>query len=162
MARATRASTKAKTEASKDKLKTVVAKKETAAKKKVEKKVTVKKITEKKTIEKKATSESTRKVEEKAAAETAKEDEEGVPVLVSIEACKSWNAFKSRAAKIQKGVGGKAKVEINKEKPGKGNFIVTISGVDTPIVDLKAMKRPFPALKNLDMDEVVKKVLEAI
>ncbi len=53
-------------------------------------------------------------------------------------------------------------MEINKTKPGKGNFIVKVSGVDDPIVELKAMKRPFSPLKKLDMDELIEKVLEAI
>jgi hypothetical protein len=53
-------------------------------------------------------------------------------------------------------------VEINKEKPGRGNFVVTIKGVDGPIVSLLGMKRPFPALKALDMDEINGKILEAL
>ena len=59
-------------------------------------------------------------------------------------------------------MGTKATVEINKEKPGKGNFIIRVSGVDEPIIELKGMKRPFPALKALDMDEIIEKVLGAI
>ncbi len=59
-------------------------------------------------------------------------------------------------------MGFKAKVEINKLKPGKGNFIVKVSGVDEPIVELKGMTRPFSALKELDMDEVIAKVLAVI
>jgi len=51
---------------------------------------------------------------------------------------------------------------LNKEKPGKGNFIVTVSGVGEPIVELTAMKRPFPALKGLDMDVVLENVLKAL
>jgi len=52
-------------------------------------------------------------------------------------------------------------VEINKEKPGKGNFVVRINGGE-PIIELKALKRPFPALKALDMDEVSQQVLSAL
>lgn len=48
-------------------------------------------------------------------------------------------AFKSRAAKIKKAVGGSASVEINKEKPGRGNFVVKVDG--KPIVELLAMVR---------------------
>ena len=53
-------------------------------------------------------------------------------------------------------------MEVNKEKPGKGDFIVTVSGVEEPIVELKALKRPFPALKALDMNEVVQNVIKAL
>ena len=61
-----------------------------------------------------------------------------------------------------KGVGGRAKVVVNAEKPEKGNFVVRVEGVEKPIVELIGMKRPFPALKSLDMEEVVENVLGAL
>lgn len=70
--------------------------------------------------------------------------------------------FKTRAAKIAKAVGPKAKVKVNKEKPGKGNFVVRVSGVDEPIVELLGLKRPFPPLKSLDMGEVCERVVAAL
>lgn len=98
-----------------------------------------------------------------ASADDAKE-ESNVTVasaskIVTIEHCKSWGAFKTRAAKIQVGVGKAAKVVVNEEKPRKGAFVVTVSGVKDPIVELLDLKRPFAPLKALDMDEVVKNVL---
>ena len=78
---------------------------------------------------------------------------------VVVEACKSWGAFKTRANKIVKGIGGKAKVVVNAEKPGKGNFIVRVDGVEEPVVNLVGMKRPFTSMKELDMGEVVTKIL---
>lgn len=70
-------------------------------------------------------------------------------------------------------MGKKAKVEINKERPGKGNFIVTVSGSGSgsssstegrqiDIVSLEGMKRPFPAIRALDMDDIVSNILAAI
>jgi hypothetical protein len=47
-------------------------------------------------------------------------------------------------------------------QPGKGNFVVRVAGVEDPIVELLAMKRPFPSLKALDMDEVSNQVLAAV
>lgn len=47
-------------------------------------------------------------------------------------------------------------------QPGRGNFVVTIQGVDKPIVSLLGMKRPFPPLKALDMDEINAKILKAL
>lgn len=82
--------------------------------------------------------------------------------VVVVEACKQWGAFKTRANKIAKLVGDRALVEINKEKPGKGNFVVSIKGIDKPIVCLLGMKRPFPALKALDIDEIGGKILAAL
>jgi len=82
--------------------------------------------------------------------------------IVTIEACKQWGAFKTRANKILKAVGSQATVEINKEKPGKGNFVVTVEGVEEPIVSLIGMKRPFPPLKALDMDDINAKVIAAL
>jgi hypothetical protein len=81
---------------------------------------------------------------------------------VAIEACKQWGAFKTRANTIVKAVGDKAKISINAEKPGKGNFVVRVSGQDAPLVELLGLKRPFPPLKALDMEEVCEKVLQAI
>ncbi len=53
-------------------------------------------------------------------------------------------------------------MKINEEKPGKGNFVVRVSGKDEPIVELLAMKRPFPALKQLDMDNVCVDISKAL
>lgn len=86
----------------------------------------------------------------------------GATALVSIEACKQWGAFKTRANKIVQAVGDKAKVEINAEKPGRGNFVVKVEGVEKPIVELIGMKRPFPPLKALDMDKVCEDVVNAL
>ena len=57
-------------------------------------------------------------------------------------------------------MGDKAVVEINKEKPGRGNFVVKVDG--KTIVELLAMKRPFPPLKKLDMDEICGKVIDEL
>jgi len=59
-------------------------------------------------------------------------------------------------------VGNRAIVEVNKEKPDKGDFVVIVQGIDKPIVSLLGMKRPFSDLKALDMDEINKKILEAL
>lgn len=80
--------------------------------------------------------------------------------IVTIEHCKSWGAFRTRAAKIQAGVGKAAKVVVNEDKPRKGAFVVTVSGVKEPIVELLDLKRPFGPLKALDMEEVVQNVLK--
>jgi pyruvate/2-oxoglutarate dehydrogenase complex dihydrolipoamide acyltransferase (E2) component len=88
----------------------------------------------------------------------------GTSVLVSIEACKSWGAFKTRAAKVesalQKQRPGVVMVQVNKDRPGKGNFVVSVN--ERVLVELRGLVRPFPALKALDMDHVVKQVVEAV
>ena len=53
-------------------------------------------------------------------------------------------------------------MEINKEKPGKGNFVVRIEGREEPVLELLGMKRPFAELKALDMDDIGKNVMEAL
>ncbi len=73
--------------------------------------------------------------------------------------------FKTRAGKIQKYLaaeGCDARVEINKEKPGRGNFVVRVTGRDEPVLELLGMKRPFSDLKSLDMEDVGKDVIAAI
>ena len=57
-------------------------------------------------------------------------------------------------------MGQKANVSVNPEKPGKGNFVVTVG--DTVVVELRGMKRPFPPLKQLDMDQIIQNVLDAL
>jgi translation initiation factor 1 (eIF-1/SUI1) len=57
-------------------------------------------------------------------------------------------------------VGKAANVVINEDKPRKGAFVVTVSGVKEPIVELLDLKRPFGPLKALDMEEVVQNVLQ--
>jgi hypothetical protein len=47
-------------------------------------------------------------------------------------------------------------------QPGRGNFVVRVSGKEEPIVELLGMKRPFAPLKQLDMDEVCEKVVAAL
>lgn len=59
-------------------------------------------------------------------------------------------------------MGDFAIVEVNKEKPGKGNFVVRVEGVEKPIVCLTRLSRPFSALRALDMDEVANMVLKAL
>ena len=57
-------------------------------------------------------------------------------------------------------MGDAATVVVNEEKPGRGNFVVRVNG--TPVIELLAMKRPFPPLKALDMEDVAARVLQAI
>jgi hypothetical protein len=40
--------------------------------------------------------------------------------------------------------------------------VVRIEGVEEPIVELIGMKRPFPALKALNMDEISQKVMKVV
>eukprot|EP00580_Thalassiosira_gravida_P003572 CAMPEP_0201610998 /NCGR_PEP_ID=MMETSP0492-20130828/18738_1 /ASSEMBLY_ACC=CAM_ASM_000837 /TAXON_ID=420259 /ORGANISM="Thalassiosira gravida, Strain GMp14c1" /LENGTH=138 /DNA_ID=CAMNT_0048077023 /DNA_START=37 /DNA_END=453 /DNA_ORIENTATION=- len=53
-------------------------------------------------------------------------------------------------------------VEINKEKPGRGNFVVRVEGKEEPVLELLGMKRPFKDLKALEMEDVGKMVIEAL
>ena len=53
-------------------------------------------------------------------------------------------------------------MEINKEKPGKGNFVVKVEGKEEPVLELLGMKRPFKELKALEMEDIGKLVIEAL
>jgi len=53
-------------------------------------------------------------------------------------------------------------VEINKEKPGRGNFIVRVKGKEEPVLELLGSKRPFLDLKALEMEDIGKLVIEAL
>lgn len=50
---------------------------------------------------------------------------------------------------------------VNPVPPGRGNFVIRVNNGD-PVVELLAMKRPFPPLKALDMDDVIRKVQKAV
>ncbi len=54
------------------------------------------------------------------------------------------------------------RVVINPDKPRKGCFEVRVEGKEEPLLSLLDMKRPFPPLKKLDMDDVAKDVLESL
>jgi len=130
-----------------------VAKKKTIAK--------ASKPSKKKVVAKKEEPIEKEPIEEEPTEEEPTETSIDLPKVV-IEACKQWSSFKTRANKIVKAIGDKAVVEINKEKPGKGNFVVRVEGVEEPIVELLEMKRPFKPLKDLDLDDVSKDVLAAL
>jgi hypothetical protein len=49
---------------------------------------------------------------------------------------------------------------INTVKPGRGNFVVRVQ--NEPIVELLALKRPFPTLKALDMEQVSQQVIDRV
>ena len=53
-------------------------------------------------------------------------------------------------------------MEINKEKPGRGNFVVRVEGKEEPVLELLGMKRPFKDLKALEMEDIGKLVIEAL
>jgi hypothetical protein len=69
---------------------------------------------------------------------------------------RSAKKLSEELAKIKKDVG----VRVNPEKPGKGNFIVSVNGEE--VVALKALPRPFKALRELDLEEVAKKVTKKL
>lgn len=96
-----------------------------------------------------------------APAKKTDDDDDDKKKTVSIEACKQWNAFQTRAKKIANAVGDSATVVINDKKPGRGNFVVRVDDGE-PIVELLGLKRPFPPLKALDMEKVSNQVLEAL
>lgn len=52
---------------------------------------------------------------------------------------------------------------VNKDKPRKGSFVITlmvddVSSSDSPLVELLDMPRPFKKLRELDLDEVIAKI----
>ena len=85
---------------------------------------------------------------------------------IVIEACKSWGVFKRSAAKIQAILGkDHGEIAVNpgwdnlprnekdqKCKPRKGTFEIRVGG--KPVLSLVGMKRPFKALRELDLEDV--------
>jgi len=70
--------------------------------------------------------------------------------------------FRRAAAKVEALLAGEAAtVEINAEKPRKGMFEVRVRGGKT-VVSVGPMKRPFQALRALDMEDVAEDVKAAL
>ena len=74
-------------------------------------------------------------------------------------ASRDSSVFKKKAQKIEKDLGDKATVVINRDKPGKGNFVVKLG--DNTIVELKGLEKPFTALKELKVEDLIEKILTA-
>ena len=70
--------------------------------------------------------------------------------------------FRRAAAKVEALLAGEAAtVDINAEKPRKGMFEVRVRGGKT-VVSVGPMKRPFQALRALDMEDVAEDVKAAL
>ena len=86
---------------------------------------------------------------------------DGAGGVLTIEHCKSWGAFKTRAAAVEKAVKAAGiKCEINPEKPRKGAFVIT-SPAGKTLLELLDMPRPFTKLKALDMAAETAKIVKA-
>lgn len=112
---------------------------------------------------KKKTTSSSKSVAKKAASPTkaAPPSKSAASGVITIEHCKSWGAFKTRAAAIEKAVKAAGlKIQINPEKPRKGAFVVT-SPSGKVLLELLDMPRPFTKLKALDMAAESAKIVKA-
>ena len=120
--------------------------------------------TKKKTASAKAAVKPTEKAKSqpKAAAAAAAADNgsagAGKSRRISIEACKSWGVFKTKSSKVEKALkdAGYSNIEINKEKPRKGSFVVRVEGSTKPLIELLDLPRPFTKLRDLDLEGALK------
>ena len=70
--------------------------------------------------------------------------------------------FKRAATKLQSLLEAERagiKVSVNPERPGKGNFTVTVGGKQ--VISLLSMPRPFTKLRSLDLEDAASTVLKA-
>jgi hypothetical protein len=122
---------------------------------------TPKAVKAKKTEAKKQAAPKAKKTTKEETPDEAPEEEVAkTGISVTIEACKTCGGM-TKAKSIVKALKGKADAVINPEEPGKGNFVIRVNGGE-PIVELLAMKRPFTPVKELDTDEVIAKLLQAV
>ncbi len=54
----------------------------------------------------------------------------------------------------------KAVVVVNVEKPGKGNFVVSVKGKE--VIGLRAMPRPFKALRECNIESLSEDVVKLL
>lgn len=71
--------------------------------------------------------------------------------------------FKTKANKIKEGLAAAdiTAVAINTDKPRRGAFVVSVNGIDKPIVEMLGLTRPFTKLRELDLDDVVQNIIAA-
>ncbi|KAG9149254.1 hypothetical protein Leryth_003233, partial [Lithospermum erythrorhizon] len=89
---------------------------------------------------------------------------EGSKKSIIIEHCKQCSSFKTRANQVKKGVEEGVEgvnVVVNPDKPRKGCFEIREENGET-FVSLLDMKRPFKAMKELDMDQLVSEIVQKI
>ena len=68
--------------------------------------------------------------------------------------------FKRQAAVVEKALTAAGwSVSINKDKPRKGAFVVTVDGEVAPAIELLGLARPFTKLREYDLDSAVVKIL---
>ncbi|KAJ6856158.1 hypothetical protein NC651_037899 [Populus alba x Populus x berolinensis] len=82
-----------------------------------------------------------------------------------VDSCsKQCNAFKTRAIQVKDGLLSAfpgISVLLNPEKPRRGCFEIREEGGET-FISLQNMKRPFPPLKALDMDQVISDIIDRV
>lgn len=98
----------------------------------------------------------------KLAAPAPAGDSDADVVIISSKACQAFAKRHDELQKLIKEKDPKLKVDIQVEKklssnPDRGNFVVSAKG--KTIVDLKAIPRPFSAMKLLDMNDVASRVV---
>ncbi|XP_057764331.1 uncharacterized protein LOC130985386 [Salvia miltiorrhiza] len=83
---------------------------------------------------------------------------------IVIEHCKQCTQFKIRAMKVKEGLEKEVagvNVVVNREKPRRGCFEIREEGGEV-FVSLLDMKRPFPPLKALDIDNLISNIVAKI
>jgi hypothetical protein len=85
--------------------------------------------------------------------------------LTSSKACQAFgkhvDKLKEALGKLRPGVAVEVDTQPKEGKnPDRGSFVVVVNG--KTVLELRAMPRPFTAMKGLDMDEVARKVLAAL
>ena len=114
---------------------------------------------QKKTVKEKSTPVKAEKEEE------IEKDEEGASSkTIVVEHCKQCNQFKTRAnlvrERLEKADCG-VNVILNPEKPRRGCFEIREEG-GKKFISLLDMKRPFKAMRDLDMEQVISDIIDEI
>ncbi|KAK9280009.1 hypothetical protein L1049_013694 [Liquidambar formosana] len=101
---------------------------------------------------------------ESAEAENAKPKAVAGSKTIVIEHCKQCNSFKTRAIQVKNGLESGVSgitVLVNPDKPRRGCFEIREEGGEK-FISLLDMKRPFSAMKALDMAQVISDIIDKI
>ncbi|KAM0845982.1 hypothetical protein ACQ4PT_055993 [Festuca glaucescens] len=109
------------------------------------------------------------KEEEEGRGEEGEEEVDDSPVVedgkrVVVEACTQCQQFKKRAVKVKEDLESAVpgvSVTINPEKPRRGCLEIREEGGEV-FISLRDMKRPFNAMRELDMDKVIHDIVKKI
>ncbi|KAE9586481.1 hypothetical protein Lal_00044667 [Lupinus albus] len=114
----------------------------------------------------KVTKQKQKKKKKKKEEEEVKDDNASSKTTIIVEHCKQCKSFKTRAIQVKEGLEKSVSgvtVILNPKNPRRGCFEIREEEEGgKKFISLLNMKRPFTAMKNLDMEKVISNIVDEI